>query len=60
MLHLKNHSHAMYRAFACRLFRHLLQSVAELQVCSLNATIRNDLNVDNKDTSNGLLVNLTA
>lgn len=47
-------------ALACRLFRHLLQSVAKLQVCSLNATIRNDLNVDNKDTSNGLLVNLTA
>lgn len=27
---------------------------------SLNATIRNDLNVDNKDASDGLLVNLTA
>lgn len=43
-----------------RISHHPLQRVAKLQVCSLNATIRNDLNVDNKDTSNGLLVNLTA
>lgn len=34
--------------------------VPEPQVCSPDATIRNDLNVANKDTGNGLLVNLTA
>lgn len=34
--------------------------VAKLRVCTPNAPIRNDLKVDNKDTSNGLLVNLTA
>lgn len=39
---------------------HSPHSAPELQVCPPDATIRNDLNVANKDTGNGLLVNLTA